>query len=73
MSVPYTGVRAHDLLVLALEVARQVAVTPTTSRTAVISAEATFHRAAAKSAIANGCGPTVHLSALRENGQSLYP
>lgn len=74
MSTVKTGKQGHDDTVNVAESARQSAVlTTTTPKSTVVSADATFHRAAAKSAIANGCGAVPFLTALRENGQSLYP
>ena len=73
MSVGYSGNATHDSKINVLEVVRQNAILPTSSRATVIAADAAFHRAAAKSAIANSCGAEPFLSALRGLGQSLYP
>jgi hypothetical protein len=73
MSTGNSGNKTHDATVNAAEVTRQNAVVPTASRATVISAETTFYRTAAKSALANSCGVAQFLTALRELGQSLYP
>ena len=80
MSTVQTTSSAHNATVNLAESAKQsaaIVVGPTTvansvSKAATIAADTTFHRAAAKSAIANGLSPSVYMDALRGLGMTLY-
>ena len=76
MSTIKTGKQTHDDTVNKAEAVRQAVVVPTvTSKPTILSAEATFARAAVASAQANnsGSGLVPFMTYLRETGQSLYP
>ena len=78
MSTSKSGNATHDTKVQQAESVRQatvpatVAITAGPSRATVVTAEATFARAAAVSAAANSVQPVVFLTMLRELGQPLY-
>jgi hypothetical protein len=72
MSTIKTGNTTHDAKVNGAEAVRQAAVVPGATKATVVAADATFHRTAALSAVANGCGVVPFLTALRELGQTLY-
>lgn len=73
MSTIHTENNSHNNTVNAAETTRQASVVTTAARATVVSAEATFFRAAAKSAFANGVPSQAFMTALAETGQSLYP
>jgi hypothetical protein len=65
-----SGIKAHDDVVNAAEGVRQTAVAAASSQAAVKSAEVTYYRAVAKSALKNGCGVEAAMSALKSLGQT---
>lgn len=73
MSTVKTGNQNHDDKVNGAEAVRQAAVVPTAAKATVVTAEATFVRAAAVSAATNNCGIVPYMTWLAENGKSLYP
>jgi hypothetical protein len=71
MSQGYSGVKAHDDVVNAADLVRQNAVAAATGATAqatIRSAEITYYRAVALSAIKNNVSPAAAMQALHELG-----
>lgn len=69
MSNSLTGNKAHDDTVAKAEGVRQ-SVAVGSSQATYISADVTFYRAVAKSALANGVSPSAAMSALKALGQT---
>jgi hypothetical protein len=69
MSNALTGVKAHDDTVAKAELVRQ-SVAPGSSQATYTSADVTFFRAVARSALANGVSPSAAMSALKALGQT---
>ncbi len=63
-----SGIKGHDDTVNSAESVRQGLVTSTTAQATVNSAEITYFRAVAKSALKNGVSTAASMSALRNLG-----
>jgi hypothetical protein len=70
MATPYSGIKAHDVTVMAAELTRQNAVAAATTQSAINAAAIAFHRAVIKSGLANGVGVEPSMTALRSLGQT---
>ena len=68
MSNAPTGIKIHDDAILKAEGIRQAATAAASTQAAVISVDIQFHRAAVKSALANGVSPAASMQALKELG-----
>ena len=68
MSIPQSTNFPHTAALNVSEAARQVAVAAATIQAAARTAEITHYRACLASAVANNCGATQFINALRELG-----
>jgi hypothetical protein len=66
----YSGVASHDSTIATATLTKQVAEAAAVTQAQLNAAAIAFHRAVAKSAIANGCSPSVSMIALRSLGQT---